>query len=102
MGTSFSENLNKKVSQILFREMNLRMSATSWWSFYLGLNVLMRSFWQALEAESKGVIELKFEQYTNPSGDGQNGQCCDGKWLTCQNNGCDHKFTICLHDDMNG
>ena len=34
--------------------------------------------------------------FDNPGGKGDNGQCCDGKWVFCEARGCDHKFTVCV------
>ena len=49
-----------------------------------------------------GTISVKFVQFSNPAGEEQSGSCCDGTWIMCQNNGCDHKFTICLHNNHQG
>ena len=34
--------------------------------------------------------------YRNPSGKGDNGHCCDGRWMFCEIRGCDHYFTVCV------
>jgi len=42
------------------------------------------------------TTSIRLYRYENHQGNGANGQCCDGKFGLCQDNGCDHKFTFCL------
>ena len=49
---------------------------------------------------STGTVRVRFLSYDNEDGSGANGECCDGKWGICQAYGCDHVFTICLHNDI--
>ena len=43
-----------------------------------------------------GGMTVLLVSYRNPSGEGDNGHCCDGRWMFCEIRGCDHYFTVCV------
>jgi len=48
------------------------------------------------KVDADGKVKIKFLTYENRHGKLANGNCCDGRWIACQSNGCDHFFKICL------
>ena len=46
--------------------------------------------------DAGGSLWIQFIDYNNPSGEGSNGHCCDGRGVACQSDGCDHYFEICV------
>ena len=57
---------------------------------------------QAQPVAALGYIEITLDSYVNRQGTTYDKVCCD-KWFgKCVSNGCDHRFTICLHGNMYG
>ena len=43
-----------------------------------------------------GQIVFTLLRYENSAGTGANGNCCDGRWIFCEQNGCDQFWTVCV------
>nr|KAG5706023.1 hypothetical protein BaRGS_028132 [Batillaria attramentaria] len=43
----------------------------------------------------KAHLLIRFKRFDNPGGKGDNGQCCDGRFIICPSK-CDHRFVVCI------